>query len=79
MGGQMNIYNVGLTTDNGMSIGYHVVADNADAALKKARAHAEQQVTLQGGGLVQRRDPNGNNGVFDSAFRLAHGPDEFLT
>lgn len=67
----MKIWNVGLTTDAGENIGWHVSADNADAAIAKARnCAAMNDMALYAGATVQRRDPKpGYNKYFDGAFR----------
>lgn len=63
----MNIYNVGLHTDNGVSLGFHVMAESIDAAQAKARAYMAG-TPLQSGATLQRRDTNGGNEYFDRIF-----------
>jgi hypothetical protein len=67
----MKIWNVGLTTQAGENIGWHVSADNADIAIEKARNCAVMNDTaLYAGATVQRRDPKPDyNKYFDGAFR----------
>lgn len=74
----MKIWNVGLSETNGTNHGYQVAAENADVALSKARERASASLTLQGGGMTQRRDPNGGNEYFDRNYPLRHAPDELL-
>jgi hypothetical protein len=67
----MKIWNVGLTTQAGENIGWHVSADNADEAIATARGWCGfVGIELMAGATVQRRDPNPDyNKYFDGNFR----------
>ena len=66
----MRTYNVGLETVQGSHVGFHVTAENMDAAIAKARAHASTFWQLRGGSMAQWRDENANNEYFDRSYKF---------
>lgn len=64
------MYNIGLVRIDGGKIGFHVCADNSDAAYRKAIAWCDaNSMYVESGHLSQRRDSKGNE-HFDRWYRI---------